>query len=150
MSKVKPVILAVVLVILALGLVFALREQTPVTGFEADDVVLEEVGDGVQSVILAFADRGASRIVSERRDIVVPDDRSGKARRILEELAEGPGSNGVATVPRGTRILSVVFDDAGGVYIDFSQELVSEHPGGSTGERFTIRSIVGGIRASIR
>ncbi len=143
MSKVKPVILAVVLVILALGLVFALREQTPVTGFEADDVVLEEVGDGVQSVILAFADRGASRIVSERRDIVVPDDRSGKARRILEELAEGPGSNGVATVPRGTRILSVVFDDAGGVYIDFSQELVSEHPGGSTGERFTIRSIVG-------
>jgi len=142
-SKAKPIVLAIVLIVVTLGLVFALREQTPVTGFEADDIVLEEIGGGVQSVILVFADRGASRIVSERRDIVVPDDRSGKARRILEELADGPEGNGVATLPRGTRILSVVFDDAGGVYVDFSREFVSEHPGGSTGERFTIRSVVG-------
>ncbi len=143
MSKAKPIVLAVVLILVALGLVFAFREQTPVTEFEADDVVLEDVGDGVQSVLLVFADRGASRTVTEGRDVVVPDDRSGKARRILEELVEGPAENGVATIPRGTRVLSVVFDDAGGAYVDFSREFVSEHPGGSTGEGFTIRSIVG-------
>jgi len=142
-SKAKPIVLAGVLIVVALGLILALREQAPVTEFEAEDVVLEDVGDGVQSALLVFADRGASRTVTERRDIVVPDDRSGKARRILEELIEGPEEGGVATIPRGTRVLSVVFDDAGGVYVDFSREFVSEHPGGSTGEAFTIRSIVG-------
>lgn len=142
MIKAKPIVLAAAVLVVAIGLVFALRDRAPVTDFEAEEVVLEEVGDGVQSVVLAFADRGASRTVIERRDVIVPDDRSGKARRILEELAAGPEERGVATLPPGTRVLSVVFDDAGCAYVDFSRELVSAHPGGSTGELFTIRSVV--------
>jgi len=142
MGKVKPILLAVAVLVLAVGLVLALRDRTPVAELGSEDVILEEVGEGVQSVVLAFADRGASRTVTERRDVVVPDDRSGKAKRILEELVSGPVGQGVATLPGGTRILSVVFDDAGGVYVDFSRELVSAHPGGSAGELFTIRSVV--------
>ena len=48
----------------------------------------------------------------------------------------------MGTMPRGTTVRSVVFDDAGGVFVDFSRELVANHPGGSTGELFTIRSVV--------
>ena len=48
----------------------------------------------------------------------------------------------MATIPRQTRVISVVFDDAGGVYVDFSRELIDNHPGGSAGETFTIRSVV--------
>ncbi len=142
MNKPKLIVLAIALAILAGVVIYTLQDRSPVAGFEADGVILEDVGDGVQSVVLTFADRGASRTVTERRDVVVPDDRSGKARRILEELAKGPEADGVATLPGGTRILSIVFDDAGGVYVDFSRELVAEHPGGSTGELFTIRSVV--------
>jgi hypothetical protein len=142
MSRAKPIVLAVGLAILAGVVIYALSDRSPVTDFEADDVIIEDVGEGVQSAVLAFADRGANGIVTERRDVVVPEDRSGKARRILEELIRGPEGQAVATIPANTRVLSVVFDDAGGVYVDFSRELVSEHPGGSTGELFTIRSVV--------
>ncbi len=142
MNRTKLVLLVIVLAVIAAAILYALRDESLVSEFAEEEVRIEEIEEGVQSVELAFADRGASRIVLERRDIVVPEDRSGKARRILTELVRGPEQNGVATLPEGTVIRSVVFDDAGGVYVDFSRELISEHPGGSAGELFTIRSVV--------
>ena len=61
----------------------------------------------------------------------------------MEELARGPAGRGVVrTLPQGTQVLSVVFDDRGGAFVDFSRELVDGHPGGSTGELLTIGSVV--------
>jgi spore germination protein GerM len=108
-----------------------------------EGAAIEELGEGVQSVLLTFATSGATRTIDERREIVVPEDRASRARRILEELASGPETDGAdPTIPIGTRVNSVVFDDTGGAFADFSPELVENHPGGSTGELFTIRSIV--------
>lgn len=141
MTRMQLVILLVVVV--AAGIVlFLVSGREPVPDVESTGVIEENVGPGVQTVKLAFADRAASRIVTEEREVVVPDDRPGRARRILEELARGPEKRGVATIPRGTRVISVVFDDAGGAYVDFSRELIDNHPGGSAGETFTIRSVV--------
>jgi len=129
-------------VVVAVGVLLLVSGGDPVHEVESTGVIEEKMGPGVQTVKLAFADRAASRIVTEEREIVVPDDRPGRARRILEELALGPRKRGVATIPRQTRVISVVFDDAGGVYVDFSRELIDNHPGGSAGETFTIRSVV--------
>ena len=41
-----------------------------------------------------------------------------------------------------TVVNSVFFDEHGGAFVDFTRELVDKHPGGSTGELFTIRSVV--------
>lgn len=141
MTRVQLMILLGV-VVLAVGVLLLVSGGEPASEVENTGVIEEKVGPGVQTVRLAFADRAASRIVTEEREIVVPDDRPGRARRILEELARGPETRGVATIPRQTRVISVVFDDAGGVYVDFSRELIDNHPGGSAGEAFTIRSVV--------
>lgn len=139
--RVKLIVIAIALV--AGVLIFLSWERGPSEDLQPGGAVEEELGRGVQSVVLVFGDPSAMRLVEERREIVVPADRAIRAKRILEELARGPSeSGGVRTLPEGTGIRSVVFDDSGGAFVDFTRELVDKHPGGSTGELMTISSVV--------
>jgi spore germination protein GerM len=141
--------IAVVLLIVVVALLVALCDRQPADRVAGEGAVDEELGPGVQSVVLFFADRAATGMVEERREIVVGEDRASRAKRVLEELARGPREgSGVRTIPAATSINSVFFDDAGGVYVDFSAELLANHPGGSTGELFTIRSVVKTLAAN--
>jgi spore germination protein GerM len=141
-------LIVVALVVLAVALVFVLKEREPPVAIPEGDVLDEEIGRGIQSVTLVFADRAATGMVQERREVAVPQDRAGRAKRILAALAAGPAESGVRTLPYGTRVLSVFFDEQGGVFVDFSRELVDNHPGGSTGELLTIQSIVQTLAAN--
>jgi germination protein M len=133
----------VILIVAAVVAFVALRDREPAGQTATETGAREDIGQGVQSVVMVFADPEALEMIQERRDIVVPSDRAGRAKKILEELALGPdGADAAATIPKGTHVRSVFFDDAGGVTVDFSRELVSNHPGGSTGELMTIRSVV--------
>jgi len=142
--KVRPVHVVIGLLAVALVVtVIVLRSGEEPRDIEPGGLAQEDLGPGVQSVVLAFGDRDALALVDERREIPVPDDKAGRAKRILEELARGPEERGaVATIPRGTVVRSVVFDESGGVFVDLSREVVANHPGGSAGELFTIRSLV--------
>jgi germination protein M len=143
MSLLRVKIIVVGLIVVALALILVLREREPGGVLPAGDAAEEQMGRGVQSVVVVFADRAASRLLEERRDIEVPEDRAERAKKILEELIRGPQSAGaVRTLPEGTGIIRVFFDERGGVFVDFTRELVENHPGGSTGELFTIRSVV--------
>lgn len=148
-AKHVRVLVVAVLVGLAAVTFVALRDRGPSRRAPAETAALEELGQGVQSVVMVFADREALDMVEERRDVVVPEDRTARAKAILEELALGPEESGaVATLPKGTHVRSVFFDDAGGVTVDFTHEIVDNHPGGSTGELMTIRSIVRTLAAN--
>jgi germination protein M len=138
------------LVVAAVVAFVALRDREPARQAATESGAQEDLGQGVQSVVMVFADREALQMVQERRDIVVPSDRAGRAKKILEELALGPEGTGAATIPKGTHVRSVFFDDAGGVTVDFSRELVGNHPGGSTGELMTIRSVVQTLAANFQ
>ena len=143
MSLTRARLIAIVVVLAAVAVVVGLctREGEPEPLNEGAGV--EEIGPGVQTVLLAFADRAGSRVVEERREMAVPEDMARRGKRLMEELAAGPrGDDAVATIPVGTRVRAVFFDDTGGAFVDLSREFVDNHPGGSTGELFTIRSIV--------
>jgi spore germination protein GerM len=135
-------IIAVCVVIAAITVVVVLSTRERSERLLVDEAAVEDIGAGVQSVILSFASRGGGRTVEERREIVVPEDSASRAKRVLEELASGPRGDADGTIPVGTRVLRVFFDDQGGVYVDMSAEFIDNHPGGSTGELYTIRSIV--------
>lgn len=61
----------------------------------------------------------------------------------LQELIAGPTSNNLKlTIPENTRILGVYEKDDGLFIVDFSEELVEGHWGGTAGEGMTIYSIV--------
>ena len=62
-------------------------------------------------------------------------------KQTLAALTDPPAPPLVRTIPQGTRVLSVRVKDHT-AYVNFSSELVENHPGGSSAELQTIYSIV--------
>ena len=96
-----------------------------------------------REVVLFFQRAADDSLGPERRRILLTSSVADQARQIVGELAVGPETEGLLpTVPRRTAVLGVYLDKAGTVYLDLSDEFVSTHPGGSSGELATIFSIV--------
>jgi len=67
------------------------------------------------------------------------------AKQVVVELIKGPASSDLySTIPEGTRVNEVyIADDI--VYVDLSEEVFKNHPGGSSGELMTVYSIVNSL-----
>jgi germination protein M len=90
-------------------------------------------------VNLYFSDSQAMYLVPEKRKISqIPS----LARQAVIELIKGPENSDLySTIPKGTQVNEVyIADDI--VYIDLSEEIFKNHPGGSSGELMTVYSIV--------
>jgi len=88
---------------------------------------------------LYFSDSQAMYLVPEKRKISqIPS----LARQAVIELIKGPeNTDFYLTIPEGTQVNEVyIADDI--VYIDLSEEIFKNHPGGSSGELMTVYSIV--------
>lgn len=109
-----------------------------------------EVPSGSRSVTLVFASADAEGFRSENREVAVNQDFLDQVAAVLRELSAGPVSEGaVSCLPSGTNIEEVFLDeDRRILYIDFNHRLVSGHPGGSSGEYFTIASVVRTVAAN--
>lgn len=97
-----------------------------------------------KKITLYFADQQAMYLLPESRQITVSSKASSEdiVKTAIEELIKGPQKEGhYPTIPPETGILSVKKEDSI-LYLDFSRELQTEHPGGSAGEILTIMSIV--------
>ena len=90
-------------------------------------------------VNLYFSDSQAMYLVPEKRKI--PQTPS-LVRQAVIELIKGPeNSASYPTIPEGTQVNEVyIADDI--AYIDLSEEIFKNHPGGSSGELMTVYSIV--------
>ena len=98
----------------------------------------EEIKEMVE-VNLYFSDSQAMYLVAEKRKI---SQAPSLARQAVVELIKGPESSDLyPTIPEGTQVNEVyIVDDI--VYIDLSEEIFKNHPGGSSGELMTVYSIV--------
>lgn len=94
-----------------------------------------------QTVVLYFSDAQGKGLVKEERSIPKVE---GIARATIEELIKGPapGSALIPTIPQGTQLKDINVRKDGLCIVDFSEELVKNHKGGSTGEALTVYSIV--------
>lgn len=102
---------------------------------EVQPVPIEEMVE----VNLYFSDSQAMYLVPEKRKISqIPS----LARQAVIELIKGPESSELyPTIPEGTQVIEVyIADDI--AYIDLSEEIFKNHPGGSSGELMTVYSIV--------
>jgi len=134
-------VLLAVAVVAVMGLIVSrwtrMREEKPPSE-------VKSVPEGARSVTLFFASRQADGMLSETREIAVGDQVEEQVRGVLAALIEGPRSGGmVSAIPSGTEVLQVFWvEETQILYVDFNGELVSNHPGGSTGEYYTISMIV--------
>jgi len=99
---------------------------------------------GDRAVVLVFPEWDATGYVTEERKIPSRDRPGEDLAGLMKVLCKGPRISGaVSAMPRGTRALAAFFNpDDQSVVLDFSQELVTAHPGGSAAEVATLTSIL--------
>ncbi len=99
---------------------------------------------GDRAVVLVFPEWDASGYVTEERRIISRNRQDEDLLGIMQGLCAGPAISGaVSPFPRGTLATGAFFNrDDQSVVLDFSEELVTGHPGGSTAEVATLTAIL--------
>jgi len=80
---------------------------------------------------------------SEEREVAFAPDLAQQLRTVVEEMAKGPTTAGLApTLAPGTHVLEVFVRAGGVVYVNLSGEVRAGLPGGSREELLTVYSLV--------
>lgn len=91
-------------------------------------------------VKLYFPDRMAEKLHLEKRILDVPGMAVGRAS--INALIDGPKNvNLRPSIPSGTQLLNIYIKNGTG-FVNFSQEFIKNHSGGSAGELMTLYSVV--------
>ena len=108
------------------------------------DGVMDSHLAGDRAVVLVFPEWDASGYVTEERQIPSRDRPGEDLLGLIGVLCDGPKISGaISALPKGTRSLGAfVNPEDQSVVLDFSQELVTGHPGGSAAEVATLTSIL--------
>ena len=97
------------------------------------------------SVRLYFEAADKDGLLPEERDVAFSPDLAQQLRTVVEELAKGPTSGLVPTLPQGTRVIDVFVLAHGVACVSLSGEVAAGLPGGSRAELLTVYSIVNTI-----
>lgn len=96
-------------------------------------------------IYLYFANAENNFLSAEKRNVLHPGDPSGFGKIIVQELIKGSHGKLQRTIPEQTSLRSFYLSGDGIAYVDFSQEIKEQQPGGSHSEYLTIYSIVNSI-----
>ena len=94
---------------------------------------------------LYFADRNNYYLMSEQRVVSHSGDSVDYARSIVEALIKGPQTSLVRTIAADTELMAIFIIPDGVCYVDLSQAVGKDHPGGCNSELLTIYSVVNSL-----
>ncbi len=101
------------------------------------------------AVHLYFADRNNYYLMSEQRVVSHSGDSVDYARSIVEGLIKGPQNSLERTIAASTELRAIYIIPAGVCYVDLSQAVEKDHPGGCNSELLTIYSVVNSLILNI-
>ncbi len=103
----------------------------------------EPVSPGkAKTVTLFFLSEEDSLLHPEERGILTDSSIVGEAEQVVEALIRGSEKGLVSPLPPDTRLRQLFVTKEGVAYVDFSKDLMEEHPSGSSAELGTVYSIV--------
>lgn len=137
-------IIIVLIAVVAVALIVYYLVMRPAMKREEAPAVIEEVPEETRSVTLYFAGPEADKLVPETHEIAVEEGLEAQVRAVVAELARDPADGDmVSSIPDGVQIIQVFWvEDTQTMYLDFNRALVTNHPGGSAGEYYTITTII--------
>jgi len=105
------------------------------------ELVIAEENIEFKNVVLYFGSSDGQHLVAIEKEIPKTE---GIARATINALIEGPDfqSGLLPTIPAGTELLDINVKEDGLCIVDFSQELVTNLPGGEINEKLAVYSIV--------
>ena len=122
----------------------AIRRHTRKTGGSLPGIAVNAPASAPQGsweASIFFGDPDTDFLIPEKRTLSWDRDPY-KRRLLMTELLRGPTGAAVRTTPSATVLRSVSIMSDGLANADFSAQLASEHPGGSSSELLTVYSIV--------
>ena len=106
------------------------------------DVPIYTAKEEKLKINLYFSDDDDELLIPEVREIYKTKDIINQAKQAIVELLKGPSEGLMPTVSKGTHLRELYIDKNGCAYVDFTEEISLNHPGGSWTEFITIYSIV--------
>jgi spore germination protein GerM len=95
----------------------------------------------IKSTLFYVAEDGL-RLVPVERDVVFAESTTEQAKRIVEAQLERAPAPFASAIPDGTTLRGLYVTEAGEAYVDVSDTMRSQHPGGSLNEIFTVYTVV--------
>jgi germination protein M len=151
----RPIIIGIILFFLIFGALFYFirnrpqPERTGATQSPANAAAAGQHDSRKINVKLFFGIPGSTMLQAEERSIPYHDTLLAQAREVMNALIAGPQTQLISAIPNGTKLLDVMVSKDGIAYVDFSQEIVSNHQGGSTAEMMTVYSIVNTLSTNL-
>ena len=96
-------------------------------------------------VHIYFADRNGRYLQAEERIFTGSERNIDRGRAILEALIKGPKPGLMRTSPAGTRLRAFYLAPGGRAYVDLSESIREQYPGGCKSEILTLYSIVNSL-----
>jgi len=118
--------------------------ETEVNPFKQPAQPLYTATDPPMAVTIFFPTANAETLLSaEQGQIFKSSELANRAKQILQKVLEGP-TNGalLPAIPKDARVQEVFLSGDGVAYVDFSNAISVNHPGGIQNEEATIYSIV--------
>ena len=84
-------------------------------------------------------------LAPEEREIPASGSLVQETEAFIAELIKGPAGDLAAAVPPETKLGRVYITKEGTAYVDFSRELVENHPSGTSAELSTVYAVVDGL-----
>jgi sporulation and spore germination protein len=98
---------------------------------------------------LFYVDEQGTALTGVEREVLYGEGTLEQAKRIVEaQLAAAPEAF-VSAIPQDTKLRRVFFTKTGDMYVDLSNELRHNHPGGTTSEILTVYAIVSALTSNL-
>jgi spore germination protein GerM len=153
------VITAVVLLVVVISTTFWFLEQTlpgvedlePESSAVMPDMAAEPAGsdsmteegltEGSIKVTLYYLSGSGIAFSTEEREITFSSSLQEQARRVVRQLLAGSRQGRGSAFPAGVQLRDIFITPQGLAFVDLSQELIANHPGGTCAEELTIYSL---------
>jgi len=136
------IIAAVVLaIIVTLVTVIVLKRRPRIQVPQQVKTEIDHPEMGVRLVSLYFPNTNGSSLGRETRALNVTADKSVQLRALVEELSHPRYYAHLPCLPKGAEFRNLLIDNQGLAYVDLTSEFLRNHPGGLTGEQFSIRCL---------
>ena len=127
-------------------------QETEENPFRPPAQPLFSPSDPPMTVRLFFPSSDGDVLLSaEYQSIFKSSDLTNRAKQILQKLEEGPRSGALTpSIPADAKVTEVFVADDGVAFIDYSNAIAANHPGGMLNEQATIYSIVNSLIYNLR
>ena len=98
-------------------------------------------GRNIKAQLFYLGNDGVS-LTAVEREVPFGENTVEQAKAIVGAQIAPPAAPLVSAIPAGTTLRALFITRGGEAYVDLSGELVTSHPGGSTSELLTIRTLV--------